>query len=156
MIRVGIDLTPIERFAFIRRQGGNAFYQRVYTPLEQSTFGKDLLSLALCFAAKEAISKMLGTGLSLDQPNTVACRDIEISFSRGMHQPKAILTGNAHSVAWQLQIHEIALYLHHNHQVACAIVGGTDISTAISELRSSLMESLMILVPKLDRIAPEG
>ena len=34
MVRIGIDLERIERFAFMQKGSGNEFYQRVYTPAE--------------------------------------------------------------------------------------------------------------------------
>ncbi len=78
MLKVGIDLIQSERLKFIVTPGGAAFYERVFTPNEQRVYGYVLSSLAACFAAKEAVSKVLGTGLTIES-NRVTCQSIEIS-----------------------------------------------------------------------------
>ena len=64
MLYTGIDLTEIDR---IRRAARNPrFVTRVFSAEEQAYFAgqKDPApSMAACFAAKEAFSKALGTGV---------------------------------------------------------------------------------------------
>ena len=109
MLSVGIDLTSSTRFEFITRPGGDAFYQRVFTAAEQLTCGHTLSLLATCFAAKEAVSKVLGTGLSIGEGEQVSCRSIEIS-DIVTNEPKAQLVGAALYTAQQLGINQIVLH----------------------------------------------
>ena len=84
VVSIGIDLEHVERFAGMGRAAWSAFYERVFTPAEQSEFGNSALSLALCFSAKEAVSKVLGTGLHINQSDEVCCKDIEINCDCGL------------------------------------------------------------------------
>lgn len=66
-ITCGIDSIQITRIREILEKQGEAFLTRVYTPAEQALCeakGKHSLeSYAARFAAKEAVSKALGTGI---------------------------------------------------------------------------------------------
>ncbi|MCL5612407.1 MAG: 4'-phosphopantetheinyl transferase superfamily protein [Chloroflexi bacterium] len=105
---VGIDLTSPIRFGFINTQGGAAFYRRVFTSRERQTCRRSLLSLAACFAAKEAVSKVLKTGLTIGEANHVTCHSIEIS-DIATSEPKVHLRGVALQVAQQLGLEQIIL-----------------------------------------------
>jgi holo-[acyl-carrier protein] synthase len=74
---LGIDLIEIERIKKARNRWGKRFLERVYTPGELEYCLKKRYpesSLAGRFAAKEAVMKALGTGLSMG----VSWKEIEI------------------------------------------------------------------------------
>jgi len=60
---VGVDIIEIERIEAVLRRHGERFLQRVYTPAERAYCRGRVPELAARFAAKEAVSKALGTGL---------------------------------------------------------------------------------------------
>jgi holo-[acyl-carrier protein] synthase len=62
-IRTGIDLIEIERIQRAVQRHGKRFLERVYTPGELAVCGEIAACLAGRFAAKEAVSKALGTGI---------------------------------------------------------------------------------------------
>jgi holo-[acyl-carrier protein] synthase len=152
MIRVGIDLENIKRFDLIQKGRKRAFYQRVYTPAERSAYGTDPVALALCFTAKEAVAKALGTGLTLGIPHCVSPIDIETLCSRRENQPRVSLWGKAQEVAWELHLSEIILYWHHNGRLAFSIAGGADTALTVVELHGALKKSLEDVIAYMDRM----
>lgn len=69
VIGVGTDLCAIERIATARSRHGQAFLDKVFTPAEQATClgrGDPDASFAARWAAKEATSKALGTGIGAE------------------------------------------------------------------------------------------
>ena len=65
---IGIDLCDVERIRNVLKRHGNHFASRILDPLEYAEFQSLRVSqrpqfLAKRFAAKEAISKALGTGI---------------------------------------------------------------------------------------------
>ncbi len=78
-ITCGIDTIRISRIADVYNRKGEQFLNRVYTPSEQALClgkGKNRgMSLAARFAAKEAVSKALGTGIG---PEGIRFEQIEI------------------------------------------------------------------------------
>ena len=142
VVRVGIDLARIERFTFVQRRHSNAFYRRAYTSAEQLLFGKNPVLLALCFTAKEAVSKVLGTGLSLGKSENVDCLDIEIRLASASSTPEVFLRGMARARAKQLGLTEIMLFWYYNDRLACSIAGGVSSSLDVVELESGLRKSL--------------
>ena len=82
IIGVGTDLVDIRRIERTMSRFGKTFCNRIYTPEEQalcdSREGKKRMSAyAMRFAAKEACSKALGTGLR----QGVFWRDMAVSFT---------------------------------------------------------------------------
>jgi holo-[acyl-carrier protein] synthase len=74
---LGIDLIEIKRIKKAKERWGKRFLERIYTPRELAYCSKKMYpegSLAGRFAAKEAVMKALGTGLTLG----VSWKDIEI------------------------------------------------------------------------------
>jgi len=74
---VGVDIIEIERVAEIIEQYGKRFYKKVYTDEEIEyclSKAKPAQHFAARFAAKEAFSKAIGTGLGKD----LMLKDIEI------------------------------------------------------------------------------
>jgi len=116
-LATGIDLIEIDRLQGIIRRYGDRFLQRVYTPRELKEVGNLPASLAARFAAKEAVSKTLGTGIG-----PVGWREIEIL--RGpSREPVLYLHGAAADLAKQLQLNTWSISLSHTntHAVAMAV-----------------------------------
>lgn len=78
----GVDLVRIERIEKIIKRWGDRFVKRVFTDDEREFCLKRISpysAFALRFAAKEAFSKALGTGIK----KGVAWRDIEVFHYEG-------------------------------------------------------------------------
>ena len=89
---VGIGLDLIETARVQRALAKSHFLQRVYTPLEQDYLVQRKMnaqSAAGIFAAKEAVAKALGTGIS-----KFRWQDVEILRDEN-GKPYAVLKGNA-------------------------------------------------------------
>ena len=94
------------------------FLTRVFTPQELTEVGEHPASLAARFAAKEAVSKALGSGIGL-----VGWQEIEIL--RGpSREPLLRLHGMADQLASQLGVNRWSLSLSHTHEHAIALVVG--------------------------------
>ena len=117
MLYTGIDLTDIDR---IRRAARNPrFVTRVFSAEEQAYFAgqKDPApSMAACFAAKEAFSKALGTGV----------RGFKLAEVSVVHDafgaPRLRLSGMAAQRAEERGISELSLSLTHTGALAAAVV----------------------------------
>ena len=59
----GVDLVEIQRLQAAIDRHGERFLNRIFTPRELEEVGQNTASLAARFAAKEAVSKALGTGI---------------------------------------------------------------------------------------------
>lgn len=94
-ISCGIDTIRISRIRDLYKRKGILFLERIYTPLERDICaGKkvgQMESLAARFAAKEAVSKALGTGI---WRHGIRFRDIEILVDHS-GKPSVALYGNA-------------------------------------------------------------
>tara|TARA_B100000674_G_scaffold439313_1_gene401548 strand:+ start:5342 stop:5740 length:399 start_codon:yes stop_codon:yes gene_type:complete len=93
IIGLGNDLINIERVENTLSRFGNRFVNRVFTDVEIKKSENRLkrsASYAKRFAAKEALTKALGTGLS----NGVFFKDIGIENDK-YGKPKIVLTGGA-------------------------------------------------------------
>ena len=92
ILGIGSDLANIERIAAVLERHGDRFRNRVFTPVEQARAEARPMVVAATYtkrwAAKEACSKALGTGLRMG----IAWRDMAVS---NMHsgQPVMQLTG---------------------------------------------------------------
>jgi len=123
MLSVGVDIVEIARIEGALARFGDRFLTRIYTEAERSYCRGRLPELAARFAAKEAISKALGTGLvgvSWIEMETLADR-------RG--KPVVHLHGNARRRAETLGLTEWAISLTHSDDNAIAFVtamGPTD------------------------------
>jgi holo-[acyl-carrier protein] synthase len=114
----GVDLIEIERVRAAIQRHGQRFLTRVFTPQELFEVGMHPASLAARFAAKEAVSKALGSGIGL-----VTWQEIEVL--RGpSREPLLCLHGMAHDIASHLGIHRWSLSLSHTHEHAIAMVVG--------------------------------
>lgn len=95
-VAVGIDIIEVDRVQKVFAHHGERFLRRVFTELEVRQCRGKIARLAGRFAAKEAISKALGTGL-----HGVAWREMEVVQIRS-GRPTVRLHGNAKRRAEQL------------------------------------------------------
>jgi holo-[acyl-carrier protein] synthase len=115
-LTTGVDIIEIERFAGTIERQGERFKQRFYTPLELAQAGNNIASLAARFAAKEAVSKALGTGMGVVRP-------IDMEVIRDENRaPHLHLHGEALHVAHTLGLHTWSISLSHSDKYAVAFV----------------------------------
>ena len=88
-IAVGIDIIEVERVRKVYEHHGERFLKRVFTEMEVRQCRGKATRLAGRFAAKEAISKALGTGL-----HGVSWSEMEVVQLRS-GRPTVTLRGNA-------------------------------------------------------------
>jgi len=120
MLSVGVDLIETERIARALERWGDRFLQYVYTPAELEYCRRHVAELAARFAAKEAVSKALGTGL-----RGVRWREMEVlPDARG--KPLVRLHGRARKRAEELGLDEFAISLSHSRRYAIAFVVASD------------------------------
>lgn len=88
-VAVGVDIIEVDRVRKVYEHHGERFLHRVFTEMEIRQCRGKITRLAGRFAAKEAISKALGTGL-----HGVAWREMEVVQLRS-GRPTVRLYGNA-------------------------------------------------------------
>ena len=117
----GIDLVEVARLVELKDNIRRKFLERVYTQVELDSAGDSNERLAEFFAAKEAVTKALGSGIG-----AVGWRDIEvhveeISFSSVyLH-----LHNEAQQLSDRLNVSRWFISLSHTHKYALALVIGT-------------------------------
>ena len=75
MYTIGVDLIEVQRIESAVARWGERFLRRVYTPAEIEYCAGRAGSLAARWAAKEAVSKALGTGWAPQQPHAAGWID---------------------------------------------------------------------------------
>ncbi|MGB0385773.1 MAG: holo-ACP synthase [Ardenticatenaceae bacterium] len=116
MLACGVDFIRIDRIQKAQERFGPRFLNRVFTEAEQAYCGGRAGSLAVRWAAKEAVGKALGCGIG-----DVAWREIEIlPDERGA--PHLHLHGAAAELAEARQLHQWAISLSHEDGRAIAFV----------------------------------
>lgn len=112
----GVDIIEIPRIAGVLERWGQKFLDRVYTPAEQQFCRGRVPELAVRFAAKEAVSKALGTGVV-----GIMWQEIEILIDwRG--RPLVFLHGGAAARAKAINLTRWAVSLTHEHTIGIAFV----------------------------------
>lgn len=120
MLSVGVDLIETRRVARALERWGDRFLAHVYTAAEIQYSRGHVPELAARFAAKEAISKALGTGL-----RGVTWREMEVlADPRG--KPLVRLHGRARKRANDLGLDEFSVSLSHSREYAIAFVVARD------------------------------
>ena len=115
---LGIDIIKVERIAEALTRFGPRFSQRVLTEAEQRYVRDRPETLAGRWAAKEAVSKVLGLGV-----RGIGWREIEIErLPTG--QPAVRLHGRAARRAEQLGMPRIAVSISHEADYAVAVAQG--------------------------------
>lgn len=115
-LRTGVDLMEISRLREAAERHGERFFTRIYTPAERALCAGNYSSLAARFAAKEAISKTLGTGVG-----DIAWTEMEI-LRAPSGEPYLILHGKARTRAEELGLAEWSISLSHSRDLAIAMV----------------------------------
>jgi holo-[acyl-carrier protein] synthase len=115
---LGIDIIKVQRIADALARFGDRFPRRVLTDAEHRYVRNRPQNFAGRWAAKEAVSKVLGLGV-----RGVGWRDIEIArLPTG--QPEVRLSGRAAERAQQLGMGRIAVSISHEGDYAVAIAFG--------------------------------
>lgn len=114
-VRTGIDLVEIARLEAVSEPIRARFLRRVFTPQELADAGGSLAYLAGRFAAKEAVAKVLTTGIG-----EVAWQEIEVLCGpRG--EPVLRLHGAAREFASQLKLSGWSVSITHTRSYAAAV-----------------------------------
>jgi holo-[acyl-carrier protein] synthase len=117
-VELGIDIIRIERIRAALARFGDRFAGRVLTPAERAYVRGRPETLAGRWAAKEAVSKVLGLGV-----RGIGWREIEIErLPTG--QPAVRLHGRAARRADQLEMSQIAVSISHEKEYAVATAYG--------------------------------
>ena len=115
---LGIDIIKVERIRAALERFGPRFSRRVLTDAERRYVRDRPETMAGRWAAKEAVSKVLGLGV-----RGIGWRDIEIErLPTG--QPAVRLHGRAAARADQLGMERIAVSITHESEYAVAIAFG--------------------------------
>jgi len=115
---LGIDIVRVDRIATALARFGQRFTARILRPSEAAYVRSRPETLAGRWAAKEAVSKVLGLGV-----RGVGWRDIEIErLPTG--QPAVRLHGRARGRADQLGLGRVAVSISHESDYAVAIAYG--------------------------------
>jgi holo-[acyl-carrier protein] synthase len=112
---VGIDLIDIDRIVAILSRYPDRFRQRILTPSEDRYCHGRPERIAGRWAAKEAVSKVLGLGV-----RGVGWREIEVLPNRA-GQPQVYLHGRAARRAGALDLEEVSVSISHERHMAVAV-----------------------------------
>ncbi len=119
MLTTGVDIIEIARVEQSLERWGARFIRRVFTPSELAFCRGRAHELAVRFAAKEAVSKALGTGIWC--ADGIWWHDVEVlADPRG--KPFVHLSGRAQQRADELGLREISISLSHSDNYAVAFV----------------------------------
>jgi len=121
MLSTGVDLIQIARIEKAITRYGQRFLNRVYTPDEVRYSRNRASELAARFAAKEAVSKALGVGMSILSPQGIGWLDVETLNEPG-GKPFVILHNRAKDLAEEQGFDEWAISLSHDGGIAIAFV----------------------------------
>ena len=116
LVSVGVDIIEIARIQRTLHDFGERFLRKVYTERERERYASRVSELAARFAAKEATSKALGTGI-----RGIRWREMEILSNR-RGKPVLVLHGGAADRAQQLGLVAFDVSLTHSRTDAMAIV----------------------------------
>lgn len=144
---VGLDIIRVERIRAALARFGDRFAERVLTPAEARYVRGRAETFAGRWAAKEAVSKVLGLGV-----RGIGWRDIEIErLPTG--QPAVRLHGRAARRAEQLGLERVAVSITHEREYALAIAFGVrtaggrylfppDIEDRLDEREAALLQRM--------------
>jgi holo-[acyl-carrier-protein] synthase len=144
---LGLDIVRVERIRDALARFGERFTRRVLTPAEAAYVRGRPETFAGRWAAKEAVSKVLGLGV-----RGIGWLDIEIErLPTG--QPAVLLHGRAAARADQLGLARIAVSITHEREYALAIAFGVrtaggryllppDIEERLDEREAALLRRL--------------
>jgi len=116
LLSSGIDLIEIKRIQKAIERHGDRFLDRIYTEAEIKQARGNAPELAARFAAKEAASKALGTGIG-----PVSWREME-TINDFSGKPQLHLHGRAALLAEELGYTTWSVSLTHSRDTAAAVV----------------------------------
>lgn len=116
LVSVGVDVIEIARIQRALTDFGERFLRKVYTEGERERYGSRVSELAARFAAKEATSKALGTGI-----RGIRWREMEVLSNR-RGKPVLVLHGGAADRAAMLGLVAFDVSLTHSRTAAMAFV----------------------------------
>jgi holo-[acyl-carrier protein] synthase len=121
---VGIDIIETRRIGGVLERHPERFLARVYTEWERGYCRRNVLHLAGRWAAKEAVSKVLGLGV-----RGVGWREIEIRRTP-FGQPVVLLHGRAEARRQQLGLTDpLSVSISHISDLAVAVAVGLRMET---------------------------
>ena len=120
-LSVGVDLVELDRIREAVDRHGGRFLDRIYTPGELARYRDRVPELAARFAAKEAVSKALGVGLSHISQQGIGWQEVEV-LPDPLGKPVVHLSGRAHALAEQQGLSTWAISLSHGRDYAVAFV----------------------------------
>ncbi len=135
-VAIGVDIIEIARIQRTYDDFGERFLNRVYTERERERYRGRVNELAARFAAKEATSKALGTGIV-----GIRWREMEVLPNR-RGKPVLILHGQAAERARLLGLTDFSVSLTHSRTDAMAFVVAVNRSAGSAEAALALGESL--------------
>jgi holo-[acyl-carrier protein] synthase len=115
-VAVGVDIIEIARIERVLSLYGERFLRKVYTERERARYANRPQELAARFAAKEATSKALGTGII-----GIRWKEMEIMGNR-RGKPVLTLHGQAAQRAHILGLTDFSVSLTHSRTDAMAFV----------------------------------
>jgi holo-[acyl-carrier protein] synthase len=116
VLKTGIDIIEIARIQAALDRHGERFLKRVFTEPEVFECRGRAEALAVRFAAKEAASKALGTGIG-----PISWREVE-TLHKWSGEPYLVLYGKAEKIANELGLAVWAVSLSHSRENAIAVV----------------------------------
>lgn len=117
--RVGVDAIHLPSWGTYLEVGGDAFLRRVYSPAELTQAEGEPERLASRFAGKEAVLKVLGSGIS-----GVGLGAVEV-LSEENGRPLVKLGDAAAAIAEREALHNFELSLCHEQDYALAVACAT-------------------------------
>lgn len=119
-LKAGVDICSIARVRNVYQKFGEKFLRRILTDKEadyvKSSNHHLITRLAARFAAKEAMLKVLGTGIV-----GVGWREIEVSKAPS-GEPSILLHGRAKIRAERLGLSRISISMSHEKEYAVAFI----------------------------------
>ena len=115
---IGVDIIEIARIEKAIARWGERFLHRIYTDSELKLYCKKPSSLAVRFASKEAVMKLLGT-----ERKGISWREIE-TLSHPNGKPLLNLYNRAQIEAKRVGLKRVAISLSHSKEYAIALVAG--------------------------------
>jgi len=137
-VAVGIDIIEIARIQRTYDDFGERFLHRVFTERERERYRGRVNELAARFAAKEATSKALGTGIV-----GIRWREMEVLPNR-RGKPVLILHGQAAERARRLGLTDFSVSLTHSRTDAMAFVVAVGRGTLAGETVLALGSNMQL------------
>ena len=148
-MNVGIDIVKNNRIKNILDRERDSFYRRIfsYGEIEYiSMKNHDYRSVAGLFAAKEAISKLLGTGIG-----QIGWKDIEISHDH-RNKPYLLINKKMSSKLYDLNIDSIELSISHEEEFSIAFALGYK----HGRVENTIPEDIRSILPKRELNSHKG